>query len=409
MLPATTAFLAEHRAGRVEVLAERLVATILSANPGYVTRPVVPVDDLRASCLGNVARVLELLAVEVGAEPVAGPAQADPYDAARATGRRRAEQGLPLDDVLRSFRLGGRLIWQDLVEQAAADVAADDVREIGTALWGVVDQTSAAVAAAYHAVETASVRAHEQRRTALWEDLLAGRGVDLVFAAESARVLDLRATAPCVVVVADPATDAGAARRAESTLLAAGHPSSWVRRAVGLVGIVDVGGPGDRVAAGDVVPAPDLGSALRLLGPGAVGVSAVCAGFAEIEGAFRHALAARQIARSRGADVVAFDDALPDALVLASPDIALRLERRWLGPLLDLPTDEARALLETLEAWVRMGGSTTATAQALPCHRNTVLNRLRRIRQVTGGVVGATTPPVELSLALAAYRLRTQA
>jgi hypothetical protein len=38
----------------------------------------------------------------------------DYFDAARETGRRRAEQRMPLDDVLRSFRLGGRLVWEAL-------------------------------------------------------------------------------------------------------------------------------------------------------------------------------------------------------------------------------------------------------------------------------------------------------
>ncbi|WP_447646890.1 helix-turn-helix domain-containing protein [Nocardioides zeae] len=109
--------------------------------------------------------------------------------------------------------------------------------------------------------------------------------------------------------------------------------------------------------------------------------------------------------RRTGLPVVAFDDALPDALVLAAPAIAARLARHWLGPLLALPADESRALVDTLEAWVRTGGSPTATARALPCHRNTVLNRLRRVQRLTDGRLGEGAPPAELALALAAYRL----
>jgi len=44
----------------------------------------------------------------------------DYFDAARETGRRRAEQRLPLDDVLRSFRRGGR---------SATRLPARDLRE----------------------------------------------------------------------------------------------------------------------------------------------------------------------------------------------------------------------------------------------------------------------------------------
>ncbi|MFW6773625.1 PucR family transcriptional regulator [Nocardioides sp. CPCC 205120] len=392
MRATTAAFLERHRAERVTVLAEALLAVIRAENVGYAEVPVLADDDLRRSCLDNVARVLELLEVELDPARAGGP---DRYDAARATGHRRAEQGLPLDDVLRSFRMGGRLIWEDLLDQAGDTLDAHDVREIGTSLWAVVDRTSAAVAAAYHETEAGALRAHEQRRTALWEDLLAGRGADPVFAAEAGRLLDLHPGAPCIVVVAHGDTTAAAARSAEAGLRAAGYRSSWVRRAVGVVGLVE---------AGSLV-APDLSAGLRVLVDGPVGTSGVAVGFAQVEQAFRHALAAQRIAASRGVPTVAFDDALPDALVLASPDIAARLVDRWLGPLLELPGDEGRALVETLEVWVRLGGSTTATAQALPCHRNTVLNRLRRVRQVTGGRVGAATPPVELSLALAAYRL----
>jgi DNA-binding PucR family transcriptional regulator len=124
-----------------------------------------------------------------------------------------------------------------------------------------------------------------------------------------------------------------------------------------------------------------------------------------VEEAFTQAVAAQRIATARDLAVVAFDDALPDALVLAAPAIAGRLARHWLAPLLALPADESRALLDTLEAWVGSGGSPTATARALPCHRNTVLNRLRRVHRLTAGRLGEGAPPAELGLALAAYRL----
>lgn len=394
MRPVAADLLARHRAARVGPLADRLVDTIQAENAGYVELPVVPVEDLRASCVDNVARVLQLLAVELGLAPDGRGPSVDRYDAARATGRRRAEQGLPLDDVLRSFRMGGRLIWDDLLDQADGILEARETRELGTALWAVVDSTSAAVAAAYHQAEASSIRVHEQRRTALWEDLLAGRGADAAFAAEAARVLDL-APGPCVVVVAPAGAPAEAGRRAETHLRVAGHHSSWVRRAIGLVGVVEA--PAGSIDA--------LCPALETADVGPTGVSGVAPGLGHVEEAFTQAVAAQRIATARDLAVVAFDDALPDALVLAAPAIAGRLARHWLAPLLALPADESRALLDTLEAWVGAGGSPTATARALPCHRNTVLNRLRRVHRLTAGRLGEGAPPAELGLALAAYRL----
>ena len=74
----------------------------------------------------------------------------------------------------------------------------------------------------------------------------------------------------------------------------------------------------------------------------------------------------------------------------------------WLGPVLALPEAESRPLLDTLRAWVAHGGSTTHTAEAVPCHRNTVLNRLHRVAELTGQDAFDGAPPLELALALRA-------
>src|SRR5689334_14058049 len=109
--PAVADALSREVLTRVDELADHLVATIQHDNPGYRGTRVVPVEDLRRSCHDNLVRILQL----VGGR---GSASGSEYDAARATGRRRAEQGLPVDDVLRSFRMGGRLVWEALVHEA---------------------------------------------------------------------------------------------------------------------------------------------------------------------------------------------------------------------------------------------------------------------------------------------------
>ena len=169
---------------RVTALTDVLVRTIEDQNPGYRTVGVVPQDDLWRSCHDNLTRVLELIAEGAQGLP---PETDGRYDAARATGRRRAEQRMPLDDVLRSFRLGGRLVWESLIDQAHVDnsVDTDGLLDVATRVWEVVDTTSAQVAAAYHSTESNLVRTDEQRRAALWEGLLQGRAKDLAFAYEA--------------------------------------------------------------------------------------------------------------------------------------------------------------------------------------------------------------------------------
>ena len=386
MRATTLDFLAEHRRARVGALTERRVETIVAGNPGYRAVQVVPLADLQASCRDNLTRVLELLgaAVADGAPPAPGEAA---YDAARATGRRRADQGLPLDDVLRSFRMGGRLVWEDLVDRAPAALDPADVREIGTRLWEVIDETSAQVAAAYHAAEQVAVRADEQLRAALWEGLLGGRGAEPGFAHEAARLLDVPVDGRYLVVLADALDPV----RVEEALLP--QPSVWVRRTGSVAGLLPVG---------DAPLAPVLGT-LRRYADAPAAVSAPVRGLAGVGTGVRQAsLALRTLGGAAG--LATFDDRLPEALLLTAPDVAARLVDIWLGPVLALPRPEREALLRTLEAWVATGGSPTHTAVRVHCHRNTVLNRLRRVASLLGRAELGEVPPVELALALRSRR-----
>nr|MDQ3756478.1 helix-turn-helix domain-containing protein [Actinomycetota bacterium] len=53
-------------------------------------------------------------------------------------------------------------------------------------------------------------------------------------------------------------------------------------------------------------------------------------------------------------------------------------------PLDDLPERERTELLETLDALYETGGSSSALARHLHLHKNTVANRIRRVRDVFG-------------------------
>ncbi len=387
----TLSFLTDHRRGRVEAITERLVDTIVRDNHAYQATPTVTREDLRRSCHDNIDRILEILRDAIGQDSL--PPQDDPvYGAARETGRRRAEQGLALDDVLRSFRIGGRLIWDDLVHQG--DTALDPlaVREIGTRLWEVVDATSEQVAIAYHHQERTLVRADEQQRAELWEGVLGGRAREPGFAREAALLLDLPADADLVVVVATELR----LRLAEQAL--APHATAWVRRTADVVGLVALreDSPREALAALEVL-ASDC--------EGPLGVSSVCRGLSGVEQGYVQASLALR-AQGGIAGLARFDDRLPEALLLGSPEVASRLVESWLGPVLALVPGEARALTDTLVAWVATGGSATRTAAVVHCHRNTVANRLHRFAEVTGHRLSDDAVPVDLDLALRAWRLR---
>ena len=395
---ATTARAAESLAlsalARVPDLADELVRTIQEQNPGYRAMAVVPHDDLRRSCHDNITRVLELIAHRAADS---GPASGDPrYDAARATGRRRAEQGMPLDDVLRSFRLGGRLVWEALVEQAQGDslVDADGLLDVATRVWEVVDATSAQVAAAYHAAEGELLRADAQRMAVLWEGLLHGRAADMAFAHEASRILGVPVAGPYAVVVADAGAATFAAQLVQR-LAASDIGSAWQPRADALVGLLSL-------------RQPSLGpalAALRAVLAVPAGVSLVVRGLAEVDTAYWQAGTARRTVPAGRAEVAALQDRLPDALLLSSPELARQLVEHWLGALLAIPAPERRLLLGTLQIWAATGGSVKHTADAACCHRNTVFNRLQRMQAITGHDFADPGRLAELTLALRAAAL----
>ena len=272
--PAT---LARRVLARVAPLADQLVTTIQQSNPGYRTTQVVPSEDLWRSCHDNLTRILQLVG---GTEAHHG----QEYDAARATGQRRAEQGLPIDDLLRSFRMGGRLVWEALVAEARDQGIDDDgLLDVGTRVWEVVDRTSSQVAPAYHDAERLAVRADEQRRTSIWEGLLSGVAEDPGFAFEAARMLEVPVDGRYVVVVAEPASrDTGTVRRLRDRLAAVRVVSTWQVRGAALVGLVLVAAetPDREVDA--------LRTVLEVRG----GVSSPVDGLARVPVGFRQALLA---------------------------------------------------------------------------------------------------------------------
>ncbi|MFI7678027.1 PucR family transcriptional regulator [Actinophytocola sp. NPDC049390] len=374
---------------RVPELTDALVTLIGEQNPGYRRMKVVPPHDLWQSCHDNLTRVLQLVSRAAGEEPDG----TDLYDAARATGRQRAQQRMPLDDVLRSFRLGGRLVWEALIHRARAGELADpdELLNLASWVWTVVDDTSAQVAIAYHATERELVRVDEQRRATLWEGLLHGRAKEPAFALQAAQSIGVPVDGPYTVVVLDAETgDNRTGSALECGLAEAGVVSVWQARAGTLVGLLAVA---------------DTTVALRVLRADPrvpVGVSMTVPSLADVDVAYRQAVLARNTVPPGRVEVAALADRLPEALLLSAPALAEALIERRLGPLLKVPLAERRLLLDTLNSWLETGGSINQTANAVHCHRNTVINRLRRVETITGLDLADTAAHLELSLALRA-------
>jgi DNA-binding PucR family transcriptional regulator len=151
-------------------------------------------------------------------------------------------------------------------------------------------------------------------------------------------------------------------------------PASWRTRGNRELGVVALGG----------TPMGDFVGAVRDTVSGRIGLSGLFVSLRQAPEAYRLANAALQTLPQDAADVAWIDDRLVEAILVAHPDLARLLASRILGAVLELDAADGGLLLDTLEAWYAGDCSATAAAARLRCHRNTVLNRLRRVEMLTG-------------------------
>ncbi|MFD7936676.1 PucR family transcriptional regulator [Streptomyces sp. NPDC059755] len=411
-----------HRAARVLLadlpdLTDRLVAALQDQEPAYraavTSDPAAIWQEVHRSLRHSVASLID---------------PRGSRDAARRCswkiGATRAEQGLPLDALLHAFRLGGSLVWQGLIEETCR-TAPEDVRllvHIAADVWNFVDEHCTLVAEAYRQVERQLAWRRENRLRVLAGALLDGasRIADLP---ETAQALDLPEEGRYVVVAvtAGCPSDAAGARAAHGR----GRRVYWHTGVEADYGIVLLGenesgiesgsevGSGSGSGNGSGSGGRDVGSpgptsaVPPASGSARTGVSTAVSGLAAVGDARRLADIALDMCPRTGG-TIRLTEHLPAALVVSTPDLGAALVERVLGPLSGLePADEA-VLLDTLATWLACDGSAQRAGERLYCHRNTVLNRLRRYEQLTGRSLSRPADLVEISLALTARGLRTR-
>jgi hypothetical protein len=374
---------------RVDDLTVELTEVIRQAEPFYGASGVVPVEDLRASVRDNLVHILS----QLSGRPQPG------FEAPRATGRRRAEQGVPLPVILHAYRVAGTFIWSAILAEAAKDeVATSALLQAASELWLIVDDRSGAVTDAYRDAVAERVHSDTQTRNAMLDVLLRGDPDDGSRLWESASTLRLPHDGTFVVVAAQPPRPAvESIPRAEDTLRTRGVRSAWRVEVDAHVGVV---------ALTPRVGVDKLCAHLAELTSGPVGVSAPYPRLDQTPAALRQARLAYATATPGSRELVRYEQA-PIAVLLASaPDAATMVAESILGPVLALPAVERDVLLETLREWFTAQGATSVAAATLHVHRNTVRYRLRRVEELTGRSLAEPTGVAELHLALEATRIR---
>ncbi|MFH8800882.1 PucR family transcriptional regulator [Streptomyces sp. NPDC017936] len=353
--------------GRLPGLGERIAERIRADVPAYGDEALIPFDSLRTSCTANADLVLGHLRREGAPDP--GPA--------RETGRIRAEQGMPLADILHAYRIGFEFMWSEILAEARARPAVPDIQLVDRSaeIWHLFGLYAEAVAAAHRETTAELAVRRGARRSALVEALFSGVLADRTTLWDAARELGLPERGPYAVVAA--AADSPGVEPLpglESALREARLASAWRLLPDQQIGLIALAAPDAEAVA------------LRLLKrTGArLGVSPRFPSLHDTPQALRFARLALAGLPGSAPGVARFDDDPLAMLVAAAPAEAAHLMNVVLKPVLELPGLERARLLDTLENWFAAGGSAATTAERLYVHPNTVRYRLRRVEKLTG-------------------------
>jgi hypothetical protein len=332
--------------------------------------------------------------LDTGVETLrSAPGQRPDLSYATDIGRRCADLGLPLDVVLRTYLVGGRRLWEAVIDTVAdADPARLAVLPYtASEFWQVIDEESVAAVASYQQARWEQVRRSRERIRALLDALLAGHGDDPAVARAAAAALALPDPGRYVVVMVrgtangDPGWDRGDA---------AGPRFMWTVRTDREVALVDLADTPVDVLVADIRRTTDRHT----------GVSPLVTNLVDLGRACRLAEIALRTCVRPGPDLARVDRRLAAALVAAQSDLTGELAGT-VDPAGTLTPPERTLLMDTFTAWLDCGGSVTRTAARLYCHRNTVGNRLRRLFAASGRSVDRPWDLVELTLATLAARM----
>lgn len=351
----------------LEHLMDVTAARVLEELASY--RPVEPTA-LRVSVRRNLAIAVRALRAGVP------PAVSDLAEAEKTT-RERFVVGVPVEEILRAFRVSISIIQERFVETCFANQVPAETTLAGSGLlWAVGDAFMTRVVTTYHNLELDDAVQGAQRRTDLVRALLLGR---LDIAESTARLLGYRidpearyAAIRCV------ASDAGseklrrqierAGSRAEQTALVAVDAGECIglvaRRPAEVAGLV--------IGVGPEVPLRDIAASYAM--------ASRCCDVAR---------------RSQTTGVFGLQDLTWRLAAADQPEVTAHLRTKYLAPL-RAEGEFGVVLEETIRAFLARSRNVARTAETLVLHVNTLRYRIRRFEELTKSSLDSPDTLVEL-------------
>jgi hypothetical protein len=375
---------------RLPRLTDEIVATVVDHVPLYREGRRISMDELHSSIDDNLRFLVSGLA---------HPRRAPDLSVPRGTGRRRAQQGVPLPEVLQVYRISFATLWDTLVGHARNGYGAalsESLLTTSTLIWRLADEHATALTEAYRAATAELVIAQQHRRAALVEVLLTGRLGPDAGPWEASALLGFPPDGHLMVVAAHTRSLAEASLPGIERLLAdQGIDSGWRLTTSLQLGVVSLQ-PEQLETVLDT---------LRATAQARAGASPLYRSPADTPRSLRLARSALAEIPPSSLEVRMFSSSPIAALMASEPDEGRRLGEQVLGAVLALPGPERATLLATLDAYLERSGSAVAAAEDLHCHPNTVRYRLRRVQELTGRSLSDPNQVTELAAAAYAIRL----
>jgi DNA-binding PucR family transcriptional regulator len=387
--------------GRLDEVVERCFAAILEVVPSYVRAGEPLQSDLKEAVRDNVSLLSRVIAQ--GREVTR-----DEIDVIERVGIRRAEAGIPLDDVLQAYRIVSRVCW-DIVADECRRVPADDRLDAAILLAETVlrytDQISTAVAEAYARAQRSIIREQEGARREFLSDVLYGTDVSPEDILRRAHSFGYDLSLSYVALVGlGPAPDnhneATVASAAANAALNAAADPIVLQKGEHTVALL----PADAYADPEIVPEKllaELGGGWRF------GIGGPEPSIEGIRRAYLEAREALEIGLALGLpdSIFRFDDLLLYHFLRSEPALVDRFVDLMLGPLVEYDDRRKGELVKTLGAYFNADGSVKAAGEALFAHPHTVTYRLKQVEKLTGWSLRDPEDKLRLQLALRAHRL----
>ena len=282
-------------------------------------------------------------------------------------GARRAAQGVSLADVQAAANMDFQVVWEAMLGQANPTEAAAMLRS-APKIWAVVDDHTRRITHAYQKHMAELDRLSADKRREWFGRLMRSNGERSDVVQQAADVLGLDPHARYRVAVASR-EDASLLRNARDELAALRWSYHYQEIEGGDLLLVQCTKESDRRLLNCI-------SAVRC------GLAPPAHGLDEVPTASTIASEILGALRSDWVGPGVLEDAWLAVAAIQAPLVATALAERMKTSLASSP--DATALVETARAYCNGDGTISRVASDLYCHRNTVLNRLEKFRELTG-------------------------